>query len=751
MNKAKYIDPMIGTVGDVKTVSVHGGGKTHPGACVPGGMVQLSPDTVTAGDNGTGYNYCHNSIEGFSFNHMSGIGWYGDLGNLQIMPIVGQTDLRSGSNKEIPFEKGTVGWKSPFSHEKEKARAGYYAVELERYGILAEATVSAHTGMLRVTYPEKEDCGLLFNFSRRIAGHADFEHVEVVSDSRLEGYICCTPAGGGFGRGRGNISYNMYFVCEFSRPAKSFRFFSDETYVEGSPKSFENQDVGLIVRFAAAEPVVLKCGISYVDLDGARGNLQAECEGFEFDDMAAKAFQEWEKAFAGVEVDGSDEIDKTLFYTCLYHTLLDPRIIADVDGRFRSSAGKIHKVEYTQRTMFSGWDVYRSEFPLLTVLRPDVVNDEVNSLLQIAEEKNSSFPKWELMGIDSKCMVGDPGLIVIADAYVKGIRNFDAMKAYKYALASSYSKEVLDGKVFSSLRPGSREYLEEAFVPESLSQTLEFLLADYTMAQFAEALGFRSDAEYFLNRVKRYKENFNSKTGFMGPRNADGSFMAVKNEYDTIGCVESNIYQQSWFAPYDVKGLEELFGKERMVALLEKLFEGADLTALWNENYNHSNEPCHNITHYFNYLGLPHRTQYWTRRVQKEAYRLGAFGFCGNEDVGQLSAWYVLSALGFAQVCPGSSIFDLNTPLFRSAKLALDPNYHSCGESRELEIICDQDPLRYPYIEKVHLNGKELDRLYLTYAEITAGGVLEFKLSEKPCIDREWKVPPEKEKIYAAC
>ena len=732
MSKAKYVDPIIGTVGDVETASIHGGGKTHPGACVPGGMVQLSPDTVTAGDNGAGYNYCQDTIEGFSFNHMSGVGWYGGLGNLQVMPIVGQTDLRSGSNEEIPFEKGTVGWKSSFSHEKERAQAGYYAVELERYGILTEATVSTHTGLLRVSYPKKDDCGLIFNFSRRIAGHADFEHVDIVSDTRLEGYICCTPAGGGFGRGEGNISYNLFFVCELSRPAAHFQFFSNESYVEGNPKSFEHKDVGLIVRFATEEAVVLKCGISYVDLEGARKNLQAECKGFDFDDMARKAFLEWEKVFAGVEVNGSNETDKTIFYTCLYHTLLDPRITADVDGRFRSAAGNIRKVDHVQRTMFSGWDVYRSEFPLLTVLRPDVVNDEVNSLLQIAEEKNSSFPKWELMGIDSKCMVGDPGLIVIADAYIKGIRNFDAEKAYKYALTSSLSKEMLDGKPFASLRPKTKEDLEDAFVPGSLSETLEFLLADYTMAQFAKGIGHMEDAEFFLNRVKRYKENYNPGTGFMGPRYPDGSFIPVENEYDTEGCVESNIFQQSWFAPYDVNGLEELFGTDRMEALLERLFENADLSALWNENYNHSNEPCHNITHYFNYLGCAHRTQYWTRRVQKEAYRLGAFGFCGNEDVGQLSAWYVLSALGFAQVCPGNSVFDLNTPLFRSAKISLDAMYHSCAESEEFTIICDKDPLEYPYIENVYLNGKALNRLYVTYDEITAGGTLKFELSVEP-------------------
>lgn len=732
MNPAQYVDPMIGTVGDVKTASIHGGGKTHPGACVPGGMVQFSPDTVTGGDNGTGYNYCHDTIEGFSVNHMSGIGWYGDLGNLQIMPIVGQTDLRSGSNEEVPFEKGTNGWKSRFSHSKEQARAGYYAVELERYDILAEATVSAHTGLLRVTYPKQKECGLVFNFSRRIAGRADWEKVEIVSDTRLEGYIDCSPAGGGFGRGKGNISYRLYFVCELSRPGKEFHFFSNETYIKEQVLCFEHQDVGLIVRFAQPDPVVVKCGISYVDLDGARKNLKEECGNLTFDEVAEKAFLEWEKALSKVEVIGRNETDKILFYTCLYHTLLDPRIMADVDGRFPGGTGPVYKADHTRRTMFSGWDVYRSQFPLMTVLCPDIVNDEVNSLLEIAEEKNSSFPRWELMGIDSGCMVGDPGLIVVADAYIKGIRKFDEQKAYQYAAASAYSKKVLNRKPFESLRPGTKEYLEDAFVPGSLSETLEFLMADYAMAKFAEALGQREEAAYFRRRAERYGENYNPKTGFMGPRNADGSFMPVENEYDTTGCVESNIYQQSWFVPYDVEGLKELFGAERMEALLERLFEQADLTALWNENYNHSNEPCHNITHYFNYLGLSHRTQYWTRRVQKEAYRQGAFGFCGNEDVGQLSAWYVLSALGFAQICPARGIFDLNTPLFQNTKITLDPTYHSCTKSKEFVVICDQDPLEYPYIEKVYLNERELNRMYITFEEITQGGTLRFYLSANP-------------------
>lgn len=743
MEKAKYIDPIIGTVGDEQAESYHGGGKTHPGACIPGGMVQLSPDTVTGGDNGTGYNYCHDSIEGFSFNHMSGIGWFGDLGNLQVMPVVGETDLRSGSNAEVCFEKGSIGWKSSFSHDNECARAGYYSVILERYGIKAEATVSAHTGMLRFTYPQSEDARVIFNFSRRIGGYADFESINIINNKRIEGCIHCTPAGGGFGRGHGGISYDLYFVCELSVPAKNMQFFSNETYAEADIKSFENEDAGLVAYFGndLTEPLVIRCGISYTDLDGARNNFAKECRNIDFDEMAEKAFDEWEKAFESVDVTGKDETDLKIFYTCLYHTLLDPRSAMDADGRFALVGKIISNADYTHRTMFSGWDVYRSEFPLLTLIRPDIVNDEVNSLLKIAEHTNSSFPQWELMGIDSHCMVGDPGLIVVADAYVKGICGFDAEKAYEISRASSLSASELFGKPFHSVRPDCRQYLQDAYVPEKLSDTLEFLLADYTMSRFAKAMGKNDDAEYFISRVKRYGENFNPKLGFMAPRYENGEFVYEENEYDDDGCVESNILQQSWFAPYDIVNLSKLFGEERTVELLESFFEKADLSALWNEDYNHSNEPCHNITHYFSMLGLAHRTQYWTRRVQKEAYRTGAFGFCGNEDVGQLSAWYVLSALGFAQLCPGYEGYFLNTPLFKKAKIKLDPEYHSCLIADTFSIECDNDPIEFPYICSARLNGNELARPYLTYYEITSGGTLSFELSKEPCKEFGKDVP----------
>ena len=729
MKKIEYIDPIIGTVADEQSESFHGGGKTYPGVSLPGGMVQLSPDTVTGGDNGSGYNYCHNTIEGFSFNHMSGIGWYSDLGNLQVMPITAKTDLRSGSNYEVPFSKGTDGWKSAFSHDKENARVGYYSVFLDKYKTLAELTATLHTGILRFTYPETDEAGIIFNFSRRIGGKADFQHIDIIDDRHIEGYIKCTPKGGGFGHGDGKICYTLCFYLELSKPAKKMQFFSNEEYCEDS-NSFDGEDVGLVVRFDTEEneQITVNCGISYTDIEGARNNFNEEYT--DFDSAVENAEKMWLDAFDCIDVEGSNQTDLTLFYTCLYHALLDPRIASDVDGRHKTADGKIIKSDYIHRTVFSGWDVYRSEFPLLTLIKPSVVNDEINSLLNIALEKNSSLPKWELVGIDAGCMVGDPGLIVMADAYIKGIRNFDFDKAYEIARASSLSQKELYGKPFYSVRPDTSEYLEKAYVADSLSETLEFLLADYTMYKLATISGKKEDAEFFKNRSATYKDNYDEKLGFLNTRDVDGNFLYQENEYDDDGCVESNIFQQTWFVPYDVEGLSELFGKERMLTLLERLFSKADLSKLWNDDYNHSNEPCHNITHYFNILGQPHRTQHWTRKVQKEAYRLGAFGFCGNEDVGQLSAWYVLSALGFAQVCPADTKFYINTPLFRKSEIKLNKKYHSCCISDKFVIRCDEDPLDYPYIKEIYLNGNEIERTYLTYEEITSGGSLEFILTK---------------------
>lgn len=731
MSNIKYIDPMIGTIGAVEG-QIHGGGKTYPGACAPGGMVQLSPDTITAGDNGSGYNYTDNTIEGFSINHLSGVGWYGDLGNFQVMPVVGQTDLRSGSYQWKPLRKGTVGWKSEFSHDTEVASAGYYAVTLDRYGIRAECTVSTRAGLLRLTYPKTNEGKIIFNLSRRIAGIAEFQSVKIIDNKRLEGFIRCNHKLGGFGYGDGGVDYTLFFCCEMSKAADNFKFFSEEEFIEGNDYA-AGEDIGVIAEFTMEEheEILLRTGISYIDLDGARNNLEMEISDFDFAKVKKNVENLWEEAISVAAVEGNDEVDKTLFYTCLYHALLDPRTNCDADGRAIQADGTAYKeTRYEPKTVFSGWDVYRSEFPLLTILRPDIATGMINSLLRVAVSENKSLPRWEIFGTNTNIMVGDPGVIVAADACVKGLKTVDDEKLYSICRASCLGETELFGKKFTPIRKEAEDLTHYGYVPGSLSFTLEDLLADFTMSQFAKKMGKKCDEKQFWDRSMWYKKSFNPETGFMGPKDKEGNFIPVKNEYDTTGCVEANILQQSWFVPHDPLGLMELYGRERFETLLEGYFQKADLSLLWNEEYNHSNEPVHHNPYLFHYIGKPERTQYWVRKIQKEAYKKSPAGFCGNEDVGQLSAWYVLSAVGFGQPCQAVPEYYMNTPLFEKITVKLDKTYLPCSVSDTFTVRCSADPLEYPFIDKVYLNGKEVDRTYLTYEEITNGGVLEVVLKK---------------------
>jgi len=729
MSNIKYINPMIGTVGEVPG-QIHGGGKTYPGAVAPGGMVQLSPDTITALDNGSGYNYTDNTIEGFSINHVSGVGWYGDLGNFQVMPVVGETDLRSGSYQWMPLKKGKTGWKSEFSHDTEKASAGYYAVTLDRYGIRAECTVSTHTGLLRFTYPETNEAKIIFNLSRRIAGVAAFQSVKIIDNKRLEGFIRCDHEFGGFGYGDGNVDYTLYFCCELSKACDNFKFFSKEEYIDGTDFA-QGEDIGVIAEFAMNEneEILLRTGISYVDLDGARNNLEAEIPDFDFDKVKKNVENLWDEAISVVAVEGTDEVDKTLFYTCLYHALLDPRTNCDADGRSIQADGTIYKeTRYEPKTVFSGWDVYRSEFPLLTVIRPDITMGMIESLMRVAISENKALPRWEIFGINTNVMVGEPGVIVAADACVKGLKTTDDKKLYDICRASCLGDTELFGKKFTPIRKEADDLNKYGYVPGSLSFTLEDLFADFTMSQFAKKMGNKEDEKLFYDRSMWYKKSYNPETGFMGPKDKDGNFIPVKDEYDTTGCVEANILQQSWFVPHDTLGLAELYGRERFETLLEGYFQKADLTLLWNEEYNHSNEPVHHNPYIFNYIGKPERTQYWVRKIQKEAYKKSPCGFCGNEDVGQLSAWFVLSALGFGQPCLGVPEYHINTPLFEKIVVNLDKKYLPCGVADTFTVQCDNNPLEYPYISEMYLNGKKLDKMYITYDNIVDGGVLEIRL-----------------------
>ena len=732
MKASQYVSTKIGTIGDMTATSFHGGGKTHPGALCPFGMVAFGPDTLEGGDNGSGYSYHHTTIDGFSINHMSGVGWYGDLGNFQVMPTTGALNLLSGTYRDALTTRNDRGYESDFRHETEITEAGYYAVTLDTYGVRAETTAATHTGMIRMTYPADTARRVQINLARRIAGRSPWQELTLSEGRILQGRIHCPSTHGGFGRGAGHVSYDLYFHAEFSEPWSHCGVWNRNTPVAEEKASYDGEELWFYADFPAGDtPICLKVAISYINLEGARDNFAAEAAGVTFDEMRAAATAAWDEALSVVAVDdpAADRDTMTVFYTTLYHALMDPRVYSDVNGNYLSADGTVrHTESFAKRTVFSGWDVFRSEFPLLTLICPEAVNDMINSLIDIAEYENVSFPRWELLGHETGCMLGDPGIVVAVDAYRKGIRRFDVQKAYEICLKTAFDP--------ASKRVGGASYNRLGYVPNDISATLENVFADHCIALFAEELGDTENAALFRERAQNYRRIFSSETGWMRRRDEAGNWAEWKGIYDTNGCTESNIFQQTWFVPHDPQGLISLMGKENCLANLERLMEESDLSAMWNEAYNHPNEPCHPLVHMFTELGCPHRTQYWVRRIQKESYNTTEYGFCGNEDVGQMSAWFSLTALGFHMMSPGSNIFYVNTPLFRRAEIRLSETYHSRAVADTLTVECDRDPAENGYICGIDVNGTPIHRAYLTWEELSRGGVITYHLTNAP--DDSW-------------
>ena len=646
MKNYQYVNTIVGAVADIPdcyTGSVPaGGGKTYPGACAPWGAVQFSPDTVTGGDNGPGYSYHNTAIEGFGINHLSGIGWYGDLGNFQVMPVIGEVPFHSALNAHSRYQPGTPGRESEFCHDTELTQAGHYGVTLSRYHIRVETTATIHCGIVRMIFPETDKARVLIDLSRRIGGYSQWQEIRVVDQETIEGSIYCPHTAGGWGHGNGHVTYTLHFYAKFSRPFEKFGVWESGKDL-GPQTHYRGETSGFYAEYAAeeGEEILLKAGISYVSVRNARQNLETEAPHWEFDRYVAKVQAAWEAQLSAVQASGPDK-DKQKFYTCLYHVFLDPRNYTDCNGEFLAPDESVQKTDdYLCRTVFSGWDVYRS---------------------------------------------------------------------------------------------GREDMRKYGYIPGDISQTLENAFCDWCVSRFAKAAGHMEDAEKLEKQSRNYRNIFDPETGWARRKDAHGNWMETAGLYDERGCVESNIFQQSWFVPHDIPGLIGLMGgEEEFCERLEKFLSGADLSALWNDDYNHSNEPCHTVAHLFNFAGKPWRTQYWVRRIQNEAYHEGPFGYCGNEDVGQMSAWFVLTALGFHSTTAASGRYDLNTPYFQKQTVKLNPKYHSCIVSDTLTIETDCDPGENWYIRGVALNGKPVSRPFVTYEELTAGGVLWYELSAEPC------------------
>lgn len=730
---ADYVNPFIGASTNMK----YGEGKTFPGATTPWGMAQVSPNTIEGGDNAPGYSCEHETIEGFAFTQMSGVGWYGDFGNFLVMPSTGpEMHFIAG------LEDGSIeGWRSRFDKDTETAKAGYYSARLTDYDILAECTAAPHGGMLRFTYPQTDDARIQIDLARRVAGCSSHQYARIVDDHTIEGWMHFPPECGGWGNGQGQADYTLYFHAEFSKPFSDAGFWSadipegwarkrkevispeylarvQQSEVIRDTKEIEGSHLGFFTNFKAGkgEQVTVSAGISYVDIEGARKNFEADLAGKSFDKLAAEARDLWNDALGKMKVTGGTEDDKAIFYTALYHTMIDPRLTSDVDGRYIGGDGEIHHADgkFEKRTIFSGWDVYRSQMPLMTLIYPNIINDQINSLVTLAEESGKEyFERWEIVNAYSGCMVGNPAMTVIADAYAKGIDSFDIEKAYRYGVNSS---AVL------GFAP------ETGFTPGNISETLEYGYADWCWGRFAEMLGKKEDAAFFYDKAQAYRRIFDPEKKWFRPRNADGSWheWTDAGRLNTDGCVESNAYQQGWFVPHDIDGLAELLGgPEATVADLEEFFEKTPGDFHWNDYYNHANEPVHWVPFMFNRLGAPRLTQKWTREICAGAYHNNIRnGLCGNDDCGQMSAWYVLAASGIHPICPGENSYEITSPVFDRIEMTLP-------SGRTFTVIAHDNSPENIYISKACLNGKPLDRWQIDYADIMAGSTLELWMTNE--------------------
>ncbi|HMH21309.1 MAG TPA: GH92 family glycosyl hydrolase, partial [Puia sp.] len=590
---ADYVNPFIGASTSIsKAGASHGLGKTFPGAATPYGMVQLSPNTITGGDNGPGYSYEHSSIEGFAFTQMSGIGWYGDLGNFLVLPTSGP--LKTSAGRPDHEEEG---YRSSYSKSSEHAQAGYYDVFLSRYRVRAEMTAAPHSGILRFTFPKDNQSRIQIDLARRVGGTSTEQYVKIVDAHTISGWMKCTPDGGGWGNGAGHASYTVYFYAQFSKPLKDYGVWSADipddwtrklqdiesrryqdrvaaaaisgvtrvhAFPATSPKDerhspgYQGKHLGFFTEFSTrpGEQVLMKAGISFAGMASAEQNLRAEIADWDFDRVYRNAKKRWNQALGKMSIDGGTEEEKTIFYTALYHTMIDPRDLSDLGGTYPGGDGKIHHTTaYTRRTIFSGWDVFRSQMPLQTIINPRLVNDMIRSLVDLADETGKHYlERWELLNAYSGCMIGNPAVVVMADAYAKGIRGYDLQKAYGYAVNTCERFGNKDDKGWSySTETDDHHGSPSGHSPYVISNTLENGFSEWCLSRLAAALGKKEDELKYARRSLSYKNIFDTTVRWFRPRLNDGTWEAWPTEgrlRQNYGTVESNLYQQGWFVPH---------------------------------------------------------------------------------------------------------------------------------------------------------------------------------------------------------
>ncbi len=723
------MDPFIGT-------DYHG--HTFPGATVPFSMVQLSPDTRTLGWDGcAGYHYSDSSILGFSHTHLSGTG-IGDYGDILFLPFTGAVSLDAGEVDQIDS-----GYRSRFNRNTENARPGYYQVELTDYDIDVELTATRHAGVHRYTFPEAENAGILIDLTHTIHGHQNLLHeIRVLNNQEIQGLKVTS----GWAK-----KHYVYFTAKFSKPFEAELFLDNQLQENVSKISGTNAKVRLNFQTEKGEQVMAKVGISGVGYGGSAKNLNLEVTGWDFETIRQKAEEAWEEQLSKIRIETDDISEKTTFYTALYHSLIYPGIYSDVDGTYRGMDQQIHHSDSPNYTVFSLWDTHRALHPLFTILKPDYNQELIRALLRKYDE-GGILPMWELASNYTGTMIGSHAVSVIVDAYMKGHRNFDTAKALEAIVHSvvydtvkkiSYPSE----EAWGNLMPKAKLYEEKyGFIPcdlehSSVSKALEFAYNYWGIATMAREMGKEDIAIDFFERSKRYKNYFDAGLGFMRGKKLDGSwsepFHPRFSAHWATPYVEGNAWQWTWYVPHDVEGLIELMGgSEAFAVKLDSLFtitsevlgeeQSSDISGLIGQ-YAHGNEPSHHIAYLFNMVDRPWRTQEIVSEILDKFYTDQPDGLCGNEDCGQMSAWYILNSVGIYPICPGDPRYSIGRPSFDKVEIDV-------ANGEVFTVIAENRSEANPYVQEVRLNGVKLTEPYIWHSAIEEGSILTFVMGPEKSV-----------------
>ncbi|WP_111307272.1 GH92 family glycosyl hydrolase [Confluentibacter sediminis] len=730
---SKYVNPIIGT-GSIDSLSLSG--SNFPGAVVPFGFVQLSPDTEDSPDDPcSGYDYADNKIVGFSHTHLSGTG-VADLFDFLFMPFRGEQKWNAND------EGDQQGYSSLFSHENEIASPGYYSVFLNDPQIKVEVSATEHCGVHKYTSETDEPFSIIIDLNHSLDKKRPYwsckiidAQIRIIDDYTIEGYRSIT--------GWANLR-KVYFRAEFSRPfitsviKAGSRIYTDE-------KIANHQNLKTIIGFDKnKKPLVVRVGLSSVSYEGAKNNLHAEIQDFNFNDVKTEAKKQWDKELSVIDIEGSED-QKEIFYTSLYHTFIHPNNIADVNGDYINSNGELKNTpDKKYYSTFSLWDTYRAAHPLFTITQEKRSADFINSMLRYYNDYGC-LPIWQLWGKETYCMIGNHAIPVIVDAYNKKIPNIDYDLAYKAIKASSSISH--QNSAFNVLEKYG--YFPENIETQSVSITLEIAYDDWCVAHMAKGLGFKKDFEHFIKRSEDYKNLFDSSIGFFRAKNSDGNWIEPFSplKYGGNGgysFTEGNAWQYLWYVPHDIYVFEQMFGGEKQfTAKLDTFFTLEAKSDDVNGNasgfigqYAHGNEPSHHIAYLYNYTNTPWKSQFYTNKIINDLYSTEPSGYSGNEDCGQMSAWYIFSAMGFYPVNPANNVYSFGSPQLKNVRINL-------SNGKTFEVLTHNRGNKNIYIQKIILNGKRYRKNFIIHKDIVLGGKIEFFMGPKPNKDMaNYEKPP---------